>query len=484
MNPLYNALKKAGIYIIFISLVVFVFALANNSFCYAAGNSIATTESEVTVDVDSTATVYLTGQSGDAVSWESSNTNAVVINSSTSRKAVIFGVGKGTSIITATSADGSTATCKINVRTPAFSIDSSLKAVVEEESTIYVKEGSALYWSSSNNDILRITDYTSSCATVRGESVGTAVLTAVDKYGTESKCTVTVRQERFELYLNDSGVSNYYGNKADFSIYYYSIYHDGWWDMDYNYHESYTENHALESYRIDATGNISSCTSANNSVVRVVKEYDSYYIYPVGIGTTTVTAVNPYGDKETIECSVSLSYFEEKETRNGEGETIKYYSYRDLVYGSGLLQGITYSRAKVVASINGKSYTGYADANGAYRIKVPETIMIGTKIFISTTQYGATLKCTRTVVNNKPGIKLSSVKKSSKKITLTLSNVHKGDYVKIKAGKKTYTRKINKKSAKIKFKIKTKKLKKKQKVTVTVYNQYKQVLAVKQVKVK
>ena len=130
-----------------------------------AGSTIATTDASLNVNVDSTVTVYLTGESTDAVSWNSSNTNVAIIESSTSRRAVIKGVSKGTSGITATDENGNTATCVVNIHTPKFTVTSQLLMAVEESGYIYVNDGKAVNWISSNNDIVSIQDNTSNGAT-------------------------------------------------------------------------------------------------------------------------------------------------------------------------------------------------------------------------------------------------------------------------------------------------------------------------------
>ncbi len=447
----------------------------------AESRAIAITDSNISVVADETATVYLTGQSANAIKWESSDSQIVVIDTSTTRKAVIKGVGKGTATIIATDEDGNSATCSVHVALPEFSITESMKLVVEDLGCINVETGRAASWKSSNNDILSITESEFYHADIKAEGVGTVTVTAVDKYGTESRCTVIIRQQEFEIYASPSCSDVYYDDgygsynrEAIFS--YYNHYNE------YGYYES------LDYYEVGvAAGQISSCISANSKVVSVVGEYGSFYIYPKGVGTTTVTAVDPYGEKETITCTVELNYFTDRETEYAnydELEIVKEYRYKNLKYGSGSLQGVTFSKAKITAVIKGKTYGATAKGNGTYSIKVPKYIKINTPITIRASQYGATRIYTRHVVSNKPKISLSSVRKSSKVVTLKLKDVHKGDYIKLTIGKKSYKKKVVKDLAKVTYKIKTKKQKKGQKVIATVYNKFKQKLSAKTKKVK
>lgn len=474
-------------------IAIIMLLLGHLSFARAyAEGSISVTESKLTVDVNSTANVYLTAQSSDAVSWESSNEQAVTIESSTSRKSLVKGIGKGSSNIVATDANGNTSVCVVSVKTPNFSITGHLSMAVEETDEIYVQDGTAVEWRSSNEDIVSIESSSDSHVRVKAESVGNATITAIDKYGTEAKCAISIVQER--LYINIE--PNYGADDGDyfesiiFSEYNVSRYQPGWWDNDYYYHDSYWYYDTLYEYRIsdaDYNDSIAKCVSQNNNVVSVKNNNGYYTVVPKGVGKTNVVVSNRYGESISIKCEVTLNYFIDKECYSSYGndtERVKGYSYKNVKYGVSKLTGITFNGAKIAATIRGKTYSAKANSSGYYSISIPKFIKINTPITIKTTQYGVTKTYTRKVLNNKPGITLASIKRSSTKATLTLKNVHKGDYVKLKVGKKTYTKKIKKDSKKITYKIKTMKQKKGQKVTATVYNKYKQKLSTKSKKIK
>ncbi len=454
----------------------------------AESTTIAVTKTALSINIDANDGVYLTSGSSNAVSWESTNTGVATIESSTTRKAVIVGVGKGTTDIIATDQNGNRAICKVTVLAPVFSVTSQIKMAVEEEQYVYVEEGEAVTWKSSNNDIVSITYESPSNAMIKGEGVGTAVITAIDKYGTETKCLVTVRQENFAITINPVSYADYYSDGAiDFSKYWFQNHIEGWWDQDYNYHESYEQTETLQYYDIYAyEGSISKCTSANSNVVSVVKTDYGYRVFPKGVGSTVITVIDPYGEKETIKCNVTWNYFLEKEGNDPweDNYSPKKYYYNNLKYGSGKLTGVTYSNAKITATINGKTYSSNANSSGSYSINVPKYIKVNTPIIIKTTGYGVTKTYTRKVNNNNPGIKISSAKKGTKVVKLVLKNVHKGDYVKLKVGKKTYTKKIKKDKKQITLKIKTKKLKKGQKITARIFNVFKQKMNTKSKKVK
>lgn len=81
-------------------------------------------------------------------------------------------------------------------------------------------------------------------------------------------------------------------------------------------------------------------------------------------------------------------------------------------------------------------------------------------------------------------VDIAKVKKGARKITITVKRPVKGDIIKIKAGKKTYTKKVKKTAKVLKFKKKVKKLKKGTKVKVTLYSKFKDIRAGDSVKVK
>ena len=127
-----SVLNISNAFFSIIILIVSVVVIANASYSFAAGSNISLTSSSINVDAEATVTVYLTGDSVGAVSWESTNTDAVSIETSTSRKAVVKGVGQGVSDIVATDENGNTAICKVTVVLPKFAISGNDSLEVEE----------------------------------------------------------------------------------------------------------------------------------------------------------------------------------------------------------------------------------------------------------------------------------------------------------------------------------------------------------------
>lgn len=457
-----------------------------------AESSIAVTEPKLTVIVDSTANVYLAAQSSDAVSWESSNEQAIIIESSTSRKAIIKGIGKGSSNIVATDANGNTSVCVATVKTPNLSITDQLSMAVEETSDIYVHDGTAVDWKSSNKDIVSIESSSNTYARVKAESVGSATITAIDKFGTEAKCTISIVQERLYIDIEpDYDVEDgEYFESIVFSEYNVSRYQEGYWDDDYYYHDSYWYYDTLDEYYIrdhNYNDSIAECVSENNNVVSVKTNGWYYVVVPKGVGKTNVIVSNRYGESISIKCDVTLDYFIDKECYYIDGndkEKSKEYSYNNIKYGASKITGITFNRAKVAVTIRGKTYSAKANSSGYYSVSIPKYIKINTPVTVKTSQYGVTNTYKRKVVNNKPQIGLSNIKSSSKKAILTLKNVHKGDYVKLKVGKKIYKKKIKSDSKKKTYKIKTRKQKKGDKITAIIYNKYNQKLSTKSRRIK
>ena len=157
-----------------------------------------------------------------------------------------------------------------------------------------------------------------------------------------------------------------------------------------------------------------------------------------------------------------------------------------IQYGSTSLKVCGREGDAVDLSFAGKEWSETIPASGTVTFKGIPVVKTGTSGTITFTKNGNGDKVVRTVkvADTKAAIKMNKLKKSTKKVTITCRNVKAGDYIRVRAGKKTYTKKIKKDLYSFRYRIKGLKLKKGAKVKVTLYNRFKQVRRSKTAKVK
>lgn len=146
-----------------------------------------TVSQNVTVS-PSSVTIYkgcnylLKAESQASVSWKSSNTSVVTVDS----KGLIKGVSAGTATITASTATKS-ASCKVTVKSgSSVDISNSSKTICKGQSLLLTSSDS-VSWSSDNTSVATV----SSDGVVCGVSQGTAVISAKTSSGAAT-CVVTV----------------------------------------------------------------------------------------------------------------------------------------------------------------------------------------------------------------------------------------------------------------------------------------------------
>jgi hypothetical protein len=134
----------------------------------------------------------------------------------------------------------------------------------------------------------------------------------------------------------------------------------------------------------------------------------------------------------------------------------------------------------------GKTRTYTFPASGVLTVPIYAP-KLNTKIPVVFTMPGTGYKRTNYLESTEydnTGIYVTKVKKKSKKVVVDVYQARIGNYLKIKVGKKTYTKKFKKNSRYIKVTQKIKKQKKGAKICVTFYNKYNQVLDRANLKVK
>ena len=164
------------------------------------------------------ATIAPSNATDKTVTWTTSDSSIATVTSA----GVVRGIAYGTATITATSSNGLTATCKVNVvPTPVESVSlnkaSTTLSIINgtggtEQLTATITPNDAVNknvtWSSSNTDVATV----SNTGLVTAVSKGTAIITVTtEDGGYKATCTVTVRTRRTAtLQINQT----YFGNNV------------------------------------------------------------------------------------------------------------------------------------------------------------------------------------------------------------------------------------------------------------------------------
>ena len=138
----------------------------------------------------------------NTITWTSSNTTVATV----SAEGVVNANSAGTTIITAKTHNGKTATCTITVKQPVTAI-----ALSDETASLYVGETKALtatvtptnasntelVWESSNTSVAEVSS--EGVVTAKKSGSCTITCTAADGSGTKSTCSITVKQPPITL---------------------------------------------------------------------------------------------------------------------------------------------------------------------------------------------------------------------------------------------------------------------------------------------
>ena len=220
--------------------------------------------------------------------------------------------------------------------------------------------------------------------------------------------------------------------------------------------------------------------STNEKVATASIEKWAMSIHPVGVGECDVSAIDEDGNKATIHVTVKEKYIVKK---IGHLTNISnaWYGTKKLSIQSALGASgkVVIGRDTYKFKIPKKGEEEYYSFAGT-TVKLNKVYKLNTKAKVTLTVKSNGVKCT-----SKETVKLASgtwVPKASgkkKKLTLTVSNPHKGDVVKVTYKGKTYSKKIKKdkdgKLYKVTFTLK-KKLKKNSSFKVVILNKDKKVL--------
>ena len=217
-----------------------------------------------------------------------------------------------------------------------------------------------------------------------------------------------------------------------------------------------------------------------------------WYVYPVGPGTDTITLTNKDDstDKWTGTVTVASDFFQkslEKSYAFGPGHF--YYDAHDTPGDFETDCEAWYGASKVIVSApfgsrvkfyvkDSLKATKYAPITG--RVDFQQNFLINMKTPVKVViNWAGAYKVYKIKIVSKSKIFTFRIKKNSRRAKVTLRKIHKGDYLKIKVGKKVaktikFKKAISEKIIKWTNK---QKMKKGKRVTYILYNKYKQKLA-------
>ena len=220
-----------------------------------------------------------------------------------------------------------------------------------------------------------------------------------------------------------------------------------------------------DSYNIDPdTVNV-----ADESIATAKAGSNYIYVYPKGVGKTTLTVTAVDGVSTlTVEITVDADFFQ------GILENNTYLN--NCWYGTKKIYVVSEPGVEGTVKIEGKTYDFTVGSSGKAKIKLKKIYPLNTKVSVKAKWHGFTYKFKAEL---KSETSVNYAKASKKKIVIDVDNAHKGDIVKFTYAGKTYTKKITKdkdnKITKITFKTK-KKIAKNGKVVFTILNKNKKTL--------
>lgn len=279
-------------------------------------------------------------------------------------------------------------------------------------------------------------------------------------------------------------------------------YDDGKIEFNGNYPDEFyveleTDLDSDQYYVDEGDGSVfKACYSNTLDKIHVGSRTDKrWYVYPVGPGTDTITLTNKDDstDKWTGTVTVASDFFQkslDKSYAFGPGHF--YYDAHDTPGDFETDCKAWYGASKVIVSappldstvslyVNGSlKATKYTTATGRVDFKQNFLINMKTPVKVVIEWAGASREFPVKIIS-KSSIYAHRIKKNSRKAKAYIGKIHKGDYLKIKVGKKVVkTVKFKKKeSGRLVKWTNKKKLKKGKKVTYILYNKFKQKLASK-----
>ena len=203
-------------------------------------------------------------------------------------------------------------------------------------------------------------------------------------------------------------------------------------------------------------------------------------INPVGVGECDVTAIDEDGNEATIHVTVKKKYIVKKIGHLTNIANVWYGTKKLSIQSAlGASGKVVIGKDTYKFKIPEKGEEEYYSFAGT-TVKLNKVYKLNTKAKVSLTVKSNGVNCTYTTkVKLASGTWVPKASGKKKKLTLTVSNPHKGDVVKVTYKGKTYSKKIKKdkdgKLYKVTFALK-KKLKKNSSFKVVILNKDKKVL--------
>lgn len=238
------------------------------------------TLSDYDVELEAGKVYYVTKDSKNDVTWESSNSSLLSVLKMNAQKGKFTAIAEGEIEVTVKDPiTGKFAVCKVKV-VPAKIKISPQTLKLEEGKSSFITENcpTAVKWTSSNPAVATVSRYNSAKGKVVGVAEGTATITVTNELGAKATCEVTVEkkeEEKTDLRLSASQIITEVGRTA---------------------------------YITENSPKVVTWTSSNPSVASV-ERYSAVKgkITAIAPGTTTITATDTTGATATCEVTVKPS---------------------------------------------------------------------------------------------------------------------------------------------------------------------------------
>ena len=477
---------------------------------------------EVTVSLDSSLTVDI--PKGTAISVESSD-EAIAKAKLKYSDVEVSGIALGTTTITAKDKYGEVATLVVHVEYPKFALRSDEVTIAggyDNKTRIETSSGSIVSVESQNEEIVKYKyDYGNY---IYGVGLGETDVVCKDKYGQECTLHVIVTKPDFTtdleeikhkaskkkpsvtvkannditkieiaapsivkaaleeptnltltaLHVGNTEVTIYdnFGNSKTLPV---EITGSVYFDKEkVTLTDADCENGDIRPgyASIHYFDDVVSLTSSNRKIVDVGLYYEKgekhWYIDPKNVGTATIYAYDCFGSVAEMSVTVTVSYMNAV-IRDSANTKVDY-----CLYGKGRITGRTLPGAVVSTKISGKTYKAVVGGSGYFSIKIP-VAKVGT-VYRLTFSYRKGSYSRNLKVLPYGSFKWPYIYSSKTSVKVTAYNVHAGDKLVLKIGKKKYTKKIKKNASRKTIKFKIKKSSPGKTVTLKLYNKYGQLL--------
>ena len=225
------------------------------------------TVSSCTIPVTESDTIYVSGNTGSATSWTSSNESVFTIQSSNTAKATIKGVGGGTALLKAFTKSGEVAVCEVTVTLPEFDVPETLELPLNMSRHMFFSFPLKIKSVSSSNSDIVSCKQESNNITLKADGYGTAIITIEDNYGRTRTCDVSVKVHILVFEKTETTITA--------------------GDYEYSY------------FTYESNSSAVSVTSGDESIATVSLSGRSVRINAVRKGDVTITAMDSYGETTT-----------------------------------------------------------------------------------------------------------------------------------------------------------------------------------------